>query len=490
MPGAFASISISESRCSAGPMQTRPTWRAGCRSACSTSPCWSPWPCWVSASFPSRSAWSSWQARWPSAGASPTSNGASPAGGWGARSAPYRCPPRPGHPPRARAARSSCGAGAGPPPGRPVTWKSLAFVMLQMPLGIVVFALQVAFLGTAFALFFSPALYLAATLGRPGADQPFNAPLLALSSASHGFQLSGLATAVGLSVAGAGLFLITLHGMNALAAGWGATARQMLSLIEAELRFAEARLQAAAEHARAEQADESRRELVANVSHELRTPLASIQAHLESLTHPEGAPPSPADTQRYLNVIARETERLSSLVDDLLAVAGADAGGLRLTTGPVDISEVVEQVHSTLAPIARRERRVALVKSLPEAPLPPAFADRDRLLQVLMNLVRNAVAYTAEGGIVSIEAAEDGGRVRVSVSDTGIGIPPQDLRRVFERFYRADASRARSTGGFGLGLSVARDLIEAMKGTITAESEEGVGSRFTVWLVTIPAGAA
>jgi signal transduction histidine kinase len=130
------------------------------------------------------------------------------------------------------------------------------------------------------------------------------------------------------------------------------------------------------------------------------------------------------------------------------------------------------------------------VKSLPEAPLPPAFADRDRLLQVLMNLVRNAVAYTAEGGIVSIEAAEDGGRVRVSVSDTGIGIPPEDLRRVFERFYRADASRARSTGGFGLGLSVARDLIEAMKGTITAESEEGVGSRFTVWLVAIPSGAA
>jgi signal transduction histidine kinase len=107
-----------------------------------------------------------------------------------------------------------------------------------------------------------------------------------------------------------------------------------------------------------------------------------------------------------------------------------------------------------------------------------------------MNLVRNAVAYTPEGGIVSIEAAEDGGRVRVSVSDTGIGIPPEDLRRVFERFYRADASRARSTGGFGLGLSVARDLVEAMNGTVTAESEVGVGSRFTVWLGTCPAEAA
>jgi signal transduction histidine kinase len=108
-----------------------------------------------------------------------------------------------------------------------------------------------------------------------------------------------------------------------------------------------------------------------------------------------------------------------------------------------------------------------------------------------MNLVRNAVAYTPEGGIVSIEAVSASpGQVAVSVSDTGIGIPPEDLKRVFERFYRTDASRARSTGGFGLGLSIARDLVEAMHGTISAESEVGVGSRFTIRLQTAAAGAA
>jgi signal transduction histidine kinase len=372
-----------------------------------------------------------------------------------------------------------------------VTWKSLAYVMLQMPVGVVVFVLQVTLLATALALSLAPALYLAETLSQSPGGADLNGPILALTGASGGFQLTGFALTLGLSLGGLGLFLITLHAMNALAAAWGAAARQMLSMSESELRLAEARSQAAAEHARAERADESRRELIANVSHELRTPLASIQAHVESLTNPEGDPPSPADTQRYLNVIARETERLSSLVDDLLAVAGAESGGLRLVTGPVAIGGVVEQVHSTLAPIARRERRVTLVKRLPAQELPLVMADRDRLIQVLMNLVRNAVAYTPEGGIVSIQAAsESAGQVAVSVSDTGIGIPPDDLKRVFERFYRTDASRARSTGGFGLGLSVARDLVEAMKGTIGAESEVGLGSRFTIRLLTVPAGAA
>jgi signal transduction histidine kinase len=133
---------------------------------------------------------------------------------------------------------------------------------------------------------------------------------------------------------------------------------------------------------------------------------------------------------------------------------------------------------------------VSVVKSMPGQPLPPALADRDRLVQVLMNLVRNAITYTAEGGIVSIEGLSAGpDRVGVRVSDTGSGIPPDELPLVFDRFYRTDASRARSTGGVGLGLSIARDLIEAMGGTITAESEVGVGSRFTVLLRRASGGA-
>jgi histidine kinase len=159
-------------------------------------------------------------------------------------------------------------------------------------------------------------------------------------------------------------------------------------------------------------------------------------------------------------------------------------------TSSVSVSEVVEHVHSALAPLARRERKVTLVKSLPEQALPNVVADRDRLIQVLMNLVRNACAYTPEGGIVSLEAAaSDPGGVTIGVSDTGMGIPPEELERIFERFYRTDASRARSTGGFGLGLSIARDLIEAMRGSLTAQSEMGVGSRFAVWLPAAPAEA-
>jgi two-component system phosphate regulon sensor histidine kinase PhoR len=149
---------------------------------------------------------------------------------------------------------------------------------------------------------------------------------------------------------------------------------------------------------------------------------------------------------------------------------------------------VVDHVHSALAPLARRERSVSLVRNLPPQPLPPVIADRDRLIQVLMNLVRNAFAYTEEGGIVSLESAVvPPGWVVITVSDTGVGIPPEELERVFERFYRSDPSRARSTGGFGLGLSIARDLIEAMGGRITAQSEVGGGSRFAVWLPADPA---
>jgi signal transduction histidine kinase len=373
--------------------------------------------------------------------------------------------------------------------GNSVTWKSLAYVLLQMPVGMIVFAFQVSLLAAALALSVAPIVYLADVLTYPGGGH-FDGPFLAPTGA--GLDAIGLATALVLGVVGFGLFLLTLYAVNAVAGAWGVAARQMLSLSDSELRLAEARLQAATEHSRAERADENRRELVANVSHELRTPLASIQAHVESLIipTPEGGRPSPADAERYLNVIAKETERLSSLVDDLLVVAGADSGGLRLVTSSVSVSEVVEHVHSALAPLARRERKVTLVKSLPEQVLPNVVADRDRLIQVLMNLVRNACAYTPEGGIVSLEAAaSDPGGVTIGVSDTGMGIPPEELERIFERFYRTDASRARSTGGFGLGLSIARDLIEAMRGSLTAQSEMGVGSRFAVWLPAAPAEA-
>ena len=142
-----------------------------------------------------------------------------------------------------------------------------------------------------------------------------------------------------------------------------------------------------------------------------------------------------------------------------------------------------------MAPLARRERQVTLTRSIPPD-LPLVLADRQRLMQVLLNLVRNAITYTPAGGIVSISLERsDATQVALIVADTGMGIPPEELERVFERFYRTDASRARSTGGFGLGLAIVRDLVTAMGGSISAESTVGEGSRFRLLLHVAPIGS-
>jgi signal transduction histidine kinase len=203
---------------------------------------------------------------------------------------------------------------------------------------------------------------------------------------------------------------------------------------------------------------------------------------------PEGEHLAESERQHYLEIVARESERLSVLVDDLLALARADADELRLEVRPVMVDTVVEEVYQSLLPLARRERQVSLVRSIaPQLPL--ALADRDRLTQVLLNLVRNAITYTPEGGIVSISLERaDAEHLLLSVSDTGAGIPPAELERVFDRFYRTDVSRTRATGGSGLGLAIVRDLVQAMGGTVRAASIAGEGSRFQVVLRVAPGG--
>ena len=373
-----------------------------------------------------------------------------------------------------------------------VTWKSLIYVLAQFPAGIVVFVIELLGLGASLALAMAPAWYLLDRLTYHPGDAQFQGLLLFVTGSSAGVEPRGLL--VSLLLGGAGLVLLawTLWLLHQVARGWGAVASWLLGVSGAEVRLAEARAQAAAARKSAERADQSRHELIVNVSHELRTPIASIRAHVETLTMREGERPLDPETARYLDVIVRETERLSALVDDLLAVARAEAGELHLTVEPVSTAQVVHHVREALGPIARRQRRVTLLERLPETDLPPVLADADRLTQVVMNLARNAVTYTPEGGLVSIEAAAEGpDRVALTVADTGIGIPPEDLERVFDRFYRTDASRARSTGGYGLGLSIARDLVEAMGGTISVTSSVDTGSRFTVRLpVAQAAGAA
>jgi signal transduction histidine kinase len=364
--------------------------------------------------------------------------------------------------------------------GNPVTWKSLAYYLIQIPAGLIVGMFFLVALAVIAGVVAGPLVYLldAATF-HPG-DPAYNAFWLGGPFGGPGLQPLTLGLLVVFAAAGALAFLVLLHAARAYVDFQELFVRTMLGMSPAQLALGEAKAAAETQYRRAEASEQSRRQLIVNVGHELRTPIASIRGHVESLLDARGRP-SEEDIRHYLEVVERETERLGALVDDLLAVARADAGELRLDLRPVDVGALAGEVQRTLAPIADRDRKVKVVAQLP-VELPPAWADRDRLAQVLMNLVRNSIAYTPEGGIVSIEAVAADGAVEIAVADTGIGIEAAELPRIFDRFYRTDSSRSRATGGFGLGLAISRDLVEAMSGTIEVSSEPGVGSRFTVRL--------
>ncbi len=374
-----------------------------------------------------------------------------------------------------------------------VTWKSLAYLFVKFPLGIIscvvilnMFVLTLGF--TVFSLIIGllvmPFLYLFRALLR-GRGEWREARASGEGVAADRDRLFLL-----LSITGFGFALIAFHVLNALAYVSGQFARVMLGLSDTSIQLAQAKALAEEERAKAERADQSRRELIVNVSHELRTPIASIRGHVESLLmemeESENAP-EPTELRDYLNIVHREAEQLSALVEDLLSLARMDADELHLDVVPIVAGEVVEEVYVTMAPLARRERQVTLIRKV--APmLPLILADRQRLVQVLLNLMRNAITYTPQGGIVSItvERAE-ADYLALVVADTGIGIPNDDLERVFERFYRSDTSRARTSGGFGLGLAIVRDLVNAMGGSIAVESKVGEGSCFRVLLrIAVP----
>jgi len=356
-----------------------------------------------------------------------------------------------------------------------VTWKSLLYLVIQIPLGLLYFALVVG-LGTAsLALMVAPLVYLLDA----GSVQPGDPATNALGLADGS---TALVATLALGAAGLLLAIADLHLARAIALAHGPLMRGLLGMSRAQVELSAAQSEAATQTARAERSEQTRRELIVNVSHELRTPIASIRGHVESLLDPHGGQPSEEETKRYLTIVQKETERLGSLVDDLLAVARAEAGELRLDVRSVDLAPIVEHVAGALGPIARRDRKITLTTNI-AGDVPAAFADPDRLSQVLVNLVRNAINYTSEGGIVSIELADAGAAyVALVVADTGVGIPPEELDRIFDRLYRVDASRARATGGFGLGLAIAKDLVQAMGGTIEVASESGAGSRFSVKL--------
>ncbi len=219
-------------------------------------------------------------------------------------------------------------------------------------------------------------------------------------------------------------------------------------------------------------AEELRRNLVADVAHELRTPLTVIQGNLRAIL--DGVYPLEAGE---IAIIYDETRLLSRLVDDLRELAQAEAGQLPLERRPVDMGELIQTAISGFAPAASEQQVTLTAEVAPD--LPMVHADPDRVSQVLRNLLGNALRYTPPGGQITVAAqAGPAGFVTLRVRDTGSGIAPEDLPHVFERFWRADRSRARSSGGTGLGLAIARHLVEAHGGKISVESCLGQGTTF------------
>src|SRR5258706_7206050 len=304
----------------------------------------------------------------------------------------------------------------------PVTWKSLAYLMVKFFWGVLALSVVMALLSLSPRLLFAPLPYVVEVL--TGGGLPPDRVL--------GLALSSLLIGLGLIVG-----FLTLHVVNALAWVWGKFATLTLGMSDAGMRIAQARALAERESARATRSEQSRRQLIVNASHELRTPIASIRGHVDSLllaaeATPDGTPPE--EQRDYLRIVARESERLSALVDDLLALARVDAGELKLVVRAVSAAEVIEEVYSALAPLARRERQVTLVREVPPA-LPDVRADPARLAQGRLNLVRNAITYTPAGGIASLSALQvDSAHVAFIVADTGMGIHRGELEHIWERF--------------------------------------------------------
>jgi two-component system phosphate regulon sensor histidine kinase PhoR len=224
--------------------------------------------------------------------------------------------------------------------------------------------------------------------------------------------------------------------------------------------------------------DEAKTEFVATVSHELRTPMAGIYGAAQTLLR-EDVEISAENRRMLLEIIANQAVRLTQITEEVLIASRLDRGELPVERERVDVvelaAETVEQMRAHLPETTTVELEL-------ESELPQASADRDRLQQVLVNLLDNAIKYSPQGGQVTLALKAETDAVRISVIDPGLGIPPAEQQRVFEKFYRLDTQLTRAGGGTGLGLYITRELVRRMGGTIAVSSEPGVGSTFTVEL--------
>jgi signal transduction histidine kinase len=224
--------------------------------------------------------------------------------------------------------------------------------------------------------------------------------------------------------------------------------------------------------------DRLKDDFVATVSHELRTPLTSMMGFLEMIREGEAGPLT-EEQERFLAIVYRSSERLQRLVGDLLFVQRLDANGLQLHFGEVRLDEVVREVAEATAALART-REIDLRLELDA--LPPVHADRERLAQLVGNLLSNALKFTRAGGTVVARAFTDDGHAVLEIEDTGIGVPVIEQDRLFERFFRSSTATEQAIPGTGLGLVISRAIVEAHGGTIGVRSEPGTGTTFRVEL--------
>jgi two-component system phosphate regulon sensor histidine kinase PhoR len=230
-----------------------------------------------------------------------------------------------------------------------------------------------------------------------------------------------------------------------------------------------------------------RKDFVANVSHELRTPLTSIRGYVEALL--DGGKDDPETLVRFLDIILKQSHRLELILEDLLQLSQIESGQVLFKREPVALGAVIERTVALIKPMAGKKNHALTTRM--DDDLPPVLGDEDRLVQVLTNLLDNAVKYTPPNGAITVAAhalrarTADGspaGIVELSVTDTGVGIPEADRPRVFERFYRVDKARSRELGGTGLGLAIVKHIVEGHGGQVWVEGNEPTGSRFVVRL--------
>ena len=247
--------------------------------------------------------------------------------------------------------------------------------------------------------------------------------------------------------------------------------RANFSIIQRETGFVNGLIVVLHDITEQEKIDEERREFVANVSHELRTPLTTMRSYLEALA--DGAMDDAELAPRFLNTAQTETERMIRLVNALLQLSKLDSTDYQLSTTWVDFGRYFHRVIDRFE--MTKSRNVTFKRLIPEESIGVEI-DEDKITQVLDNIISNALKYSPEGGQVTFKLQVIGPNIEVSVRDEGMGIPKENVSRIFERFYRVDKARSRKMGGTGLGLAIAKEMIEAHKGQIWASSEEGKGT--------------